>query len=93
MIKKMIKKQKVRFHRGDRRPHTMKKKLTYSTEMIKEGKKILWGVREQPTNNVVAKYFFEEDAKKLTEFQDKHKVWQENGGIPKMFWNYIYNTI
>ena len=87
-----MKKQKVRFHKGDRRPYTMKKKLTYSTEMIKEGKKILWGVREQPTNNVVAKYFFEEDAKKLAEFQDKHKVWQENGGLPKMFWNYIYPT-
>lgn len=87
-----MKKQKVRFHRGDRRPYTMKKKLTYSTEMIKEGKKILWGVREQPTNNIIAKYFFEEDAKKLAEFQDKHKVWQENGGLPKMFWNYIYTT-
>ena len=88
----MVKKQKVRFHRGDRRPYTMKKKLTYSTETIKEGKKILWGVREQPTNNIIAKYFFEEDAKKLAEFQDKHKVWQENGGLPKMFWNYIYTT-
>ena len=88
----MPKTQKVRFHRGDRRPYTIKKKLTYSTEMIKEGKKILWGVREQPTNNVVAKYFFEEDAKKLAEFQDKHKVWQESGGLPKMFWNYIYPT-
>ena len=51
----MVKKQKVRFHRGDRRPGTMKKKLTYSTEMIKEGRKIVWGVREQPTNNIVAK--------------------------------------
>jgi len=84
----MVKKQKVKFHRGDRRPSTMKKKLTYSIEMIKEGRKIVWGVREQPTNNIVAKYFFEEDAKKLAEFQDKHKVWQENGGLPKMFWNY-----
>ena len=89
----MVKKQKVRFHRGDRRPGTMKKKLTYSTEMIKEGRKIVWGVREQPTNNIVAKYFFEEDAKKLAEFQDKHKVWQENGGLPKMFWNYIYKEL
>jgi len=88
----MVKKQQVRFHRGDRRPYTMKQKLTYSVQMIKEGKKILWGVREQPTNNIIAKYFFEEDAKKLAEFQDKHKVWQENGGLPKMFWNYIYTT-
>jgi hypothetical protein len=89
----MTKKQQVRFHRGDRRPSSLRTKLTYSTEMIKQGKKIMWGVREQPTNNIVAKYFFEEDAEAIAKFQDKNKVWQENGGIPKMFWNYIYNTI
>ena len=89
----MVKKQRVRFHRGDRRPYTMKKKLTYSVEMVKENKKLLWHVIEQPTNNVVAKFFFEEDAKQLAEFQDKHKVWQENGGIPKMFWNYTYQEL
>tara|TARA_X000000368_G_scaffold331566_1_gene268712 strand:+ start:13 stop:297 length:285 start_codon:yes stop_codon:yes gene_type:complete len=82
--------QKVRFHKGDKRPpKTMRKKLSYSTEMSKEGKKIIWNVVEHPTGNIVGKYFFEEDARKLAEFQDKHKVWQVNGGIPKMFWNYI----
>jgi hypothetical protein len=55
--------------------------------MVKEGKKILWHVLEQPTNNVVAKHFFEEDAKKLADFQNKHKVWQVNGGIPRYLWN------
>ena len=87
------KKQKVRFHRGDKRPSTMKTKLTYSVQMVKEGKKILWHVLEQPTNHVVAKHFFEEDAKKLADFHNKHKVWQESNGIPRMFWNYIHNTI
>ena len=82
------KKQQVRFHRGDRRPYTMKQKLSYSIEMIKDGKKIIWGVREQPTNHVVAKHFFEEDAKKLADFHNKNNVWQPNGGIPKMLWNY-----
>jgi len=35
-----------------------------------------------------AKYFFEEDAKKLADFHNKEKVWLPNGGIPKMLWNY-----
>ena len=48
----------------------------------------MWGVREQPTNNIIAKYFFEDDAENIAKFQDKHKVWQPNGGIPKMLWNY-----
>ena len=83
------KKQKVRFHKGDRKPaRSLKNKLTYSVEMAKEGKKILWHVLEQPTNNIVGKYFFEEDANSLADFQNKHRVWQENGGIPKFLWNY-----
>ena len=87
MVKK--KKQKVRFHKGDRRPAgSLSKKLKYHVEMAKEGKKILWHVIELPTNNIVSKYFFEEDANSLAEFQNKHRVWQENGGIPKFLWNY-----
>ena len=31
---------------------------------------------------------FEEDANSLADFQNKHRVWQENGGIPKFLWNY-----
>ena len=83
------KKQKVRFHKGDKRPGPgVSKKLSYKVEMAKEGKKILWLVLEQPTNNIVGKYFFEEDANSLADFQNEHKVWQENGGIPKFLWNY-----
>ena len=79
----MPKKQKVRFHKGDRRPGPgVSKKLSYKVEMAKEGKKILWLVLEQPTNNIVGKYFFEEDAAHLLRFQNKHRVWLENGGIP-----------
>ena len=87
MVKK--KTQKVRFHRGDKRPGVLEKKLKYKVEMIKEGKKILWHVLETPTDNVVAKHFFEEDAQQLADFQNKHRVWQENCGIPKFLWNYI----
>ena len=86
MVKK--KTQKVRFHKGDKRPNKLEKKLKYNVEMAKEGKKILWHVIEKPTNNIVGKYFFEEDAQKLADFQNKNCVWQENGGIPKFLWNY-----
>ena len=83
------KKQKVRFNKGDKRPGPgLIKKLKYKVEMAKEGKKILWHVIELPTKNVVSKYFFEEDANSLDDFQNKHRVWQENGGIPKFLWNY-----
>ena len=87
MVKR--KTQKVRFNKGDKRPGPgVNKKLSYKVEMAKEGKKILWLVLEQPTNNIVGKYFFEEDANSLAEFQNKHRVWQVNGGIPKFLWNY-----
>jgi hypothetical protein len=49
-------------------------------------------VLETPTDNVVAKHFFEEDANVLADFQNKHRVWQENGGIPRFLWNYIANN-
>jgi|TARA_B100001093_G_scaffold272146_1_gene260097 hypothetical protein len=88
MVKK--KTQKVRFHKGDKRPGGgLESKLTYSVEMAKEGRKILWHVVEQPTNNIVGKYFFEDDAMVLADFQNKNKVWQVNGGIPKFLWNWV----
>ena len=87
MVKK--KKQKVRFHKGDKRPGPgVNKKLSYKVEMAKEGKKILWHVVESPTQNVVGKFFFEEDANSLAEFQTEPRAWQVNGGIPKFLWNY-----
>ena len=82
--------QKVRFHRGDKRPGNKlgTTKLSYTVDMVKEGRKILWHVVEEPTNNIVGKYFFEDDAYVLADFQNKHKVWQVNGGIPKFLWNW-----
>ena len=87
MVKR--KTQKVRFNKGDKGPGPgVNKKLSYKVEVVKEGKKLLWHVIESPTGFVVGKYFFEEDANSLAEFQNKHRVWQVNGGIPKFLWNY-----
>ena len=84
----MPKKQKVRFHKGDRKPRSDKEygELSYKVKMKKRGRKILWQVIEQPTKNTIAEYFFEEDAQKLADFQNKNQVWKLSGGIPKMFW-------
>ena len=84
----MPKKQKVRFHRGDRKPKSDKEygELSYEVKMKKRGRKILWQVIEQPTKNTIAEYFFEEDARKIADFQNKNQVWKLSGGIPKMFW-------
>jgi len=60
----------------------LEKQLKYTTEIEKKGKKILWCVKEHPTDNIIAKFFFEEDAQRVAELQNKHKVWLINGGIP-----------
>ena len=82
------KKQKVKFHRGDRRPKHDNEydKLSYTTKMKKKGKKIVWQLIEKPTNNVIGNFFFEEDAQRVADFQNKHRVWEQNGGIPKFLW-------
>ena len=81
--------QKVRFRKGDKRPGNFEGTLSYTKKMIKKGKNIYWQVMEKPTNNVIAEYFFEEDAHKLVKFQNKHKVCQVNGGIPKFLWTRV----
>ena len=78
----MPKKQKVRFHKGDQRPGGFTGTLSYIKKMKKKKKDIIWQVIEKTTNNVVGEYFFEEDAKRIVDFQNKNQVWSLNGGIP-----------
>ena len=59
--------------------------LYYKAEMVKKRGKILWQALEMPTKSIIIESFFEEDVKKLVKFQNKHKVWQGNGGIPRFF--------
>ena len=80
----MPKKQKVRFHKGDKRPGNQTlKDLHYRKRMKKKNGDIIWQVLEYPKKVVIAEFFFEEDAHKLVKFQNKHKVWNLEGGIPK----------
>ena len=83
----MAKKQKVKFFKGDKRPNNQQPDLTYIKRMKKKKKDIIWQVIEKPTMSVIAEYFFEEDAHKLVKFQNKNKVWEPNGGVPKFLWS------
>lgn len=83
----MSKKQKVKFHKGDKRPGNQTlKDLHYRKKMIKKNDDIIWQVLEYPNKNVVAEFFFEEDAHKVVKFQNKFKTWKLEGGIPKFLY-------
>ena len=72
-----------------RQPKRRKIELNYTKQMVKRGRgKIIWQViEEQPkAKNVVAEYFFEEDADRVVKLQNKEKVWQHSGGLPRMLY-------
>jgi hypothetical protein len=41
-----------------------------------------WLVIERPTGSILRASHFEEDAKKLADFQNKYKQWVPQGGVP-----------
>jgi len=85
-----MKRQKVRFHKSDKRPSYLSETLTYEKKMVKKGRSIFWQAIEQPTKTIIKQSFFEEDIEKIVNFQNEHKQWQRNGGIPKFLCDHIY---
>ena len=63
-------------------------KLHYTKSMVKKRGKIYWRVIEKPTGTIIKDYFFEKDARALVRFQNKHRVWEVNGGIPHFLCSY-----
>jgi len=57
--------------------------LSYEKKMIKRKNNIYWQAIEQPTGTIITQSFFEEDIEDLVKFQNTHRQWQPNGGIPK----------
>ena len=89
----MAKKQKVRFHKGDKRPgNQMLTDLHYRKRMKKKDGDIIWQVLEYPNKKIVAEYFFEEDAHKLVKFQNKNKKLNFEGCIPKILYISLLNN-
>ena len=77
-----MKKQKVRFHKSDRRPGHLGEQLSYEKKIVKSKGRIYWQAVEKPTGTIIRQSFFEEDIEQLVNFQNKNRQWQLNGGIP-----------
>ena len=66
-----------------RKPRAKPNKLSYELKLSKRNKKVRWLVIERPTGSIITESEFEDDAKKICDFQNKHKQWETNGGIVK----------
>lgn len=84
-----MKKQKVRFHKSDRRPGGLTDQLSYIKRIVKKNKSIYWQAVEKPTNTIIRQSFFEDDIEELVKFQNANRQWQSNGGIPKFLCDII----
>ena len=74
---------RTRFFPGNKRPakSLTKDKLFYETKLSKHKGKMRWLCTERPTGSILVSSSFEEDAKKITDFQNKHKQWAPQGGV------------
>ena len=66
-----------------RKPRAKRNKLSYELKLSKRNRKVRWRVIERPTGSIITESEFEDDAKKVCDFQNKHKQWEPNGGIVK----------
>ena len=56
-------------------------KINYETIMSKRKGKVRWLVVEKPTGSIIAEEVFEDQAKKIASFQNKHNQWEAQGGV------------
>ena len=64
-------------------PRKVDKSFHYEKKMSKrKGKGVRWLVIERPTGSIIAEEIFEDKAQVVVDFQNKHKVWAPQGGVP-----------
>ena len=66
-----------------RKSRATRTKLSYELKLSKIKRKVRWRVIERPTGSIITESEFEDDAKKICDFHNKHKQWEPNGGIVK----------
>ena len=64
-----------------RKPRAKHTKLSYELKLSKRNRKVRWLVIERPTGSIITESEFEDDAKKICDFQNKHKQWEAQGGV------------
>ena len=76
---------RTRFFPGNKRPakSLTKDKLFYETKLSKQEGQMRWLCIERPTGSILCASTFEDKARELAAFQNKHKQWIPNGGIVK----------
>ena len=78
---KNLKKNKVKKKVVRRKPRAKPNKLSYELKLSKRNKKVRWLVIERPTGSIIAEEVFEDKAKQVAAFQNKHKQWEAQGGV------------
>ena len=56
--------------------------IKYEKKLSKYKGTMRWLVIERPTGSIVSAYTFEDEAETVVDFQNKHKVWAPQGGVP-----------
>ena len=76
---------RTRFFPGNKRPakSLTKDKLFYETKLSKHKGQMRWLCIERPTGSILLTSAFEEEAKKNTDKQNKHKQWDHKGKVVK----------
>ena len=63
-------------------PRKGDKSFHYEKKMSKrKGVGVRWLVIERPTGSIIAEEIFEDKAKAVVDFQNKHKQWAPQGGV------------
>ena len=60
-----------------------KDKMFYEKKLSKHKGQMRWLVIERPTGSILCASTFEDEAKKVADFQNKHKQWVPQGGVIK----------
>jgi len=76
---------RTRHFPGDKRParSISKDKMSYQIKLSKYKGQMRWMVIERPTGSILCATAFEDEAKKVADFQNKHKQWVPQGGVVK----------
>tara|TARA_R100000541_G_scaffold4676_1_gene12083 strand:+ start:103 stop:321 length:219 start_codon:yes stop_codon:yes gene_type:complete len=56
--------------------------IKYEKKLSKYKGTMRWLVIERPTGSILSAYTFEDEAETVVDFQNKHKVWAPQGGVP-----------
>ena len=84
-MKKRKGSNRTRHFPGDRKPgkSISKDKMFYEKRLSKHKGQMRWLVIERPTGSILCVSAFEDEAKKVAGFQNKHKQWVPQGGVVK----------